>query len=380
MILWQSPCAEPVAARIAIAGDFLPAGQISIPPGGWQEAARELARAFADCDAAIVNLECALDSDNLPQRPPAGLGQNVSAPSACLDFLRALGCPAATIIGSANNHNFDFGPAGAERTRAAVARAGMIPIGAGRTLREAPDTWLWQGAGDVRIGFWAAAIASRDLATRTSRGVEPATAIRAREAFRELKASGARVCVALLHAGTVGTCRLDPAEAATIDSIAASGFQLVVASHSHRVSGARLFHTTAANPTFRFYGLGSIVSGYFKSLAEREGLIVVAGFTSSGDLACVDLRPVWLADSGFGTVPTPQIGSAILQRFKNLSEEFCDGTATRLFYRDVSNGLFRLYARDVAAAVRGSGVRGLAIKARRMRMRHIKRLVRAVFA
>lgn len=391
MILWQSPLAEhfdeplaePIVARIAIAGDFLPAGNLDIPPGGWPDAARSLAPVFADCDATILNLECALDSENLPQRPPAGLGQTVSAPAACLDYLRALGSAttiATTIISSANNHSFDFGPTGAERTRAAIARSGMIPIGAGRTLRDAPHTWLWHGPGNIRVGFWAAAIASRDLATKSSVGVEPANAERAAEAIRELKARGAQISIALLHAGTLRTSRCDPSEAAIIDSCAATGFNIVAASHSHRISGARQFHASAANPTFCFYGLGSLVSGYSSSRVEREGLVVVAALTARGRLASIELRPVWLADSGFGAVPSREIHHAILQRFEILSQELADGTADRLFYGDVSSGLFRLYARDIHAAARRAGMRGLAIKAGRVRLRHVKRLFRAVFA
>ena len=49
-----------------------------------------------------------------------------------------------------------------------------------------------------------------------------------------------------------------------------------------------------------------------------------------------------------------------------------------LFYDDVSKGLARLYLRDARAAFRGAGIRGLASKARRMRLRHVKRLVHKV--
>jgi len=379
MILWQSPASDPVAARIAIAGDFLPAGNLSFPPGGWREAAQNLAPAFAGCDAAFLNLECALDSTGLTPRPPAGLGQTVSAPAACLQYVRALGS-ATTVLGSANNHSFDFGAAGAERTRAAIARSGMIPIGAGRSLRDSPETWLWQGPAGIRVGFWAAAIASRDLATKSAAGVEPATASRAAEAIRDLKARGARICIGLLHSGTLRTNRIDPTEAAALDAIAAAGFSVVAASHSHRISGARQLEISPSNPAFCLYGLGSIASGYFNSRVEREGLVVVASLTARGDLAAIELRPVWLGDSGFGEVPTPQIHDAILQRFEILSREFADGSAGRLFYHDVSGGLLRLYARDICAAARRAGIRGLAIKARRVRLRHVKRIFRAVFA
>jgi hypothetical protein len=108
--------------------------------------------------------------------------------------------------------------------------------------------------------------------------------------------------------------------------------------------------------------------------------VVVASLTARGDLAAIELRPVWLAGSGFGAVPSLQIRAAILRRFESLSAELSDGTAARLFYRDISGGLFRLYARDLHAAARRAGVRGLAIKAGRLRLRHVKRILRAVFA
>ena len=124
--------------------------------------------------------------------------------------------------------------------------------------------------------------------------------------------------------------------------------------------------------------MGSIASGYVASDLEREGLIVVAGFTSRGDLARVEVRPVILAASGFGEVPAPRTSDAILSRFRSLSGEIADGSSARLFYRDMSEGLVSLYLRDVRAAIRQSGLRGLARKARRVRMRHVKRFVRAV--
>jgi hypothetical protein len=124
--------------------------------------------------------------------------------------------------------------------------------------------------------------------------------------------------------------------------------------------------------------LGSIASGYVASDLDREGLIVVAGLTSRGDLARVELRPVLLRASGFGEIPPPRATKAILSRFRSLSDEIADGSSARLFYRDMSDGLVHLYLRDVRAAFRQSGIRGLARKARRMRLRHVKRLMKAI--
>jgi poly-gamma-glutamate capsule biosynthesis protein CapA/YwtB (metallophosphatase superfamily) len=375
LILWESACAEPIAARVAVAGDFLPAGDLALPAGGWREAARHLAGHFEDVATSFVNLESALDTENLPARPLCGIGQLISAPSASLDYLRAIRSRA---VGLANNHSYDFRAAGVKGTRAALVRRGMIPLGAGHSLGGAPEVFLWQGPGDIRVGFWAAATASRDLATSRSAGAEPATIARASQAIRSLQSQGARCSIALLHAGCLRTNRPDPGEAALMDSIARCGFNIVAASHSHRISGSKILSAKRASPSFCFYGLGSIVSGYSASPLEREGLIVVAGFHSNGELAQVEVRPVWLSESGFGEVPSPETAKTILKRFRALSDEITNGSARRLFYQDVSQGLLRLYFRDVRAAFRWSGLRGLVRKAGRVRMRHVHRLVHSL--
>jgi hypothetical protein len=132
--------------------------------------------------------------------------------------------------------------------------------------------------------------------------------------------------------------------------------------------------TTRERPNFSFYGLGSLVSGYVSCAAEREGVMVVAGLSATGQL----VRPVWLDEHGFGSVPGAAAKLEILERFRGLSAEVDDGSYERLFYHDVSPGLTRLYLRDARAEFRAAGIRGLAQKARRVRVRHVKRLVHKV--
>jgi hypothetical protein len=63
-----------------------------------------------------------------------------------------------------------------------------------------------------------------------------------------------------------------------------------------------------------------------------------------------------------------------------LSSEIRDGSYSSAFYREISQGLVRLYVRDVRAAFLVSGVAGLARKAMRIRLHHVKRLIHGVFA
>lgn len=377
LTLWTSQLSAPIVARVAIAGDFLPTGSLSPPEDGWSPAARRVQSAFEDVSVSFLNLECPLDSENLPVRPLTGVGQIVSTSSSSLDYLQSI---RSLAVGFANNHSYDYGGAGVARSRAALIQRDFIPLGAGRTLRDAPEVFVWQGPGNIRIGFWAAAHACHDLATRRSKGVEPATVARARVASHALKSQGATFAIALLHSGCLRTNRPDPHDVALMDAISSGGFDIVAASHSHRISGSKRIPTNTDAPAFCFYGLGSIVSGYIASPLEREGLLIVSGFHSDGSLASIEVRPLWLAESGFAEIPSPELSNAILNRFFNISAEIADGSFGRRFYEDMSRGLVPLYARDIRAAFCQSGLRGLARKATRIRTRHLRRLLHGVIS
>jgi poly-gamma-glutamate capsule biosynthesis protein CapA/YwtB (metallophosphatase superfamily) len=374
--VWQSPGREPISCRIAIAGDFLPAGQLVLPHStGWGEQASRLANYFEGVDTSFVNLEGCLDVGRLPPRKLAGLGQIVSAPTASLEYLKAIRSHA---IGVANNHSYDFGDEGVACTQAAIARCDMVSLGAGVFAGELPEIFVWQGPGGVRVGFWAAAKAAADLANGNRRGVEPATLARGTQAAEEMKRHGATFCVALLHAGCMRANRPDPEDVELMESLALTGFDLVAASHSHRIAGCKLVSGLRSRDAFCFFGLGSIVSGYVSSPLEREGLVVVAALSAEGRLVSLETRPVLIDATGFGADPSAADASMILDRFSDLSTELKDGSYEKRFYHEVSRGLGGLYLRDAHAAFRSAGLRGLAHKAAKLRMRHVRRFVHKV--
>ncbi len=380
MILWgASPCA-PIATRVAVAGDFLPDWKIGaskpnvLAGSSWKELAQTLAPHFEDVAISFANCECTLDTEGLAPHPVGGLGENISAAAECLDYLAAI---RARVVGIANNHVYDFGAEGVERTRRAIAARGLTPLGAGRTLEAPPEVFVWHGPEPLRVGFWAAAAATRTPSTRAFAGVEPATLSRARQALAVMDERGARFRIALLHAGCLRASYPAPEDLRLMDALARAGFDIVAAAHSHRISGARAIPAGREHPGFCFYGLGSIVSGYAASDAEREGLIVVAGFDARGQVARIEARSVLLDEHGIGAAP-PRDADPVLEHFRLLSMRIAGGSCEHLFYREISPGFLRLYLRDSRRAFTESGVRGLARKVRRIRMRHIRRLVHAV--
>ena len=380
MILWETGNGAPIVARVAVAGDFLPDWKPGVPQPGlsargrWREMAHCFAPIFGDVALSFINCECTLDTAGLAPRPVDGLGENISAAPDCLDYLSVI---RAGIVGIANNHICDFGAPGVERTRSAIVARGLIPLGAGHTLAALPEVFVWQGPSQMRVGFWAAALATRNPSRVAAAGVEPASLQRGREALQFMNEQHARFRIALLHAGHERASYPAPEDVRAMDALAACGFDIVAASHSHRISGARLVSRENHRPAFCFYGLGSIVSGYTSSSLEREGLVVVAGFDPNGELSRLEVRSVLLDENGFGAVPRAD-ADPVLNRFRILSAHIADGSFVRLFYREISPGLMGLYFRDSRRAFEQSGVRGLARKARRIRLRHIRRLMHSV--
>lgn len=376
LVLWRAAVPRPIVSRIAIAGDFLPGGNLKLPAErDWIQPTSRLMRHFSDIDTTFLNLEAVLDVGGLTPRALGGLGDIVSATPAALDYLWVIGSRA---VGMANNHTYDFGDCGVARTRAAIKRCGMTGIGGDSHRLQQPDVFVWEGPASLRVGFWAAARASSDTAEDRERGVEPATVSRGQLASETLQRGGAQFCVALLHSGCMRTNRPEPEDLRLMNSLAGVGFDLVAASHSHRIAGYQRVARKDRSDAFCFYGLGSIVSGYVASPLEAEGLVVVAGLDGQGALAALEVRPVIIDATGFGKVPEATDHEMMVNRFQTLSAEINDGSYEDEFYREVSRGLGRLYARDIRAAFRAAGLRGLARKAGRVRMRHVQRFFRRV--
>jgi poly-gamma-glutamate capsule biosynthesis protein CapA/YwtB (metallophosphatase superfamily) len=376
LVLWDSGKSDEIATRIAIAGDFLPAGNLSFRPGAsWRDMALDLADYFDDVSATFINLECPVGDKVLRSRPLNGIGQIVFGPNDSLEYLQAINVKA---LGTANNHTYDFSDAGLEQTRAAISSCGMTPLGAGRTTRNMPEVFVFHGPLNLHVGFWASAKATHDSASREFAGVEPASHARGVEALEQMKTRGATFCIALIHAGCLRTNHPDPEDVRLMNLLAQAGFNVVAASHSHRISGYTHMDAFRKHEAFCFYGLGSLVSGYVSSPLEREGLMVTAGFNRDGKFARLEVRPVILAENGFGVIPDTAGVGKILERFRELSNDIADGSYERKFYQDVSRGLLRLYLRDARAAFRYRGIRGLASKMGRVRLRHVRRLVHKV--
>jgi hypothetical protein len=372
MLLWNDPSSI-VAARFGIAGDFLPASGLQ-PVGTqtWSEMAGPLVEVFAALDFALVNLESPVDVGSLPPRTKPSLGDTFGAPNEALDYLHALKCK---VVSLANNHTYDYDSSGVACTEGALKAAGIVPLGISHNLEEPPSVYVLNVGDTARVGIWCSALALRECARKKSAGLEPATLERGEAALSLLKSHGATCCVAFLHAGAEGTNRPDPGAVQLMDSLAHDGFDLVTACHSHRTSGfADIARQSSPYPAFCFYGLGSLSSGVIYSDLERQGILALIGLNSEGRIASVEAKPIYLADRGWGTIPTREQEESILGSFLAVSREILDGSYEHEFYSDVGRRFLQAQWRDLTLAFNRAGMRGVLAKVARLRMGHLRTL------
>lgn len=373
MILWRRSD-DRVVTKIAIAGDFLPSCDLKMPDGcTWDDMAELVAPHFADVNIGMANLECPLGAADLSPKPKLGLGAHFTGPVPALHYLAAL---KVGIVGLANNHICDYNERGVARTIFAIAERNMAAIGVGKTLAESPDNAIWRGPDGACVGFWTAAQGLSELASK-NRGVEPATLDRGSKAIEDLTARGAQINIALLHLGLERTNLPDPDDVSLMRSLCRAGFDVVAATHSHRISGWDRVDRRGRGNGFCFYGLGSLSSSVLYSPLEREGLVVVIGVNDRGEIGSVEARPVHLTEAGWGTVPKASEAQVIERHFTEISQAIASGSFRNRFYKEISRGFFRRQFRDLRAAARIGGLRGVVQKISRLRKRHIKRIIQS---
>jgi len=372
MILWSDRRRTPVL-RFGMVGDFLPTAGLAPAPGeGWAERGELVHSLFQDLRFSVANLECPVGVSGISPKVKASLGATFASDVDALDYLGAL---RASVVGLANNHLYDYGRAGAERTLQNVNARGKFSVcGFGRSLTEPPEVCIRESASGVRVGIWAAGRNLPDNAMRGAIGIEPATLERAAQALAHMGDCKTHCRVAFLHAGTEGTNYPDPDDVQFMDELAALGFDAIAACHSHRISGYKKVQGKNGRLTHCFYGLGSVASGVLYSPLEHEGILAAIALDADGEICEVEARPIYLDAQGWGTTPSTQESRVIADRFRTISAAIEDGSYREAFYRDVSRDLVSTQWRDVRVAFARAGFRGILSKLTRMRPAHFRRL------
>lgn len=356
------------ASRVLIAGDVLPTPPLSADDeAGWRALVVGLTPLLDGVDVAIANLECPLTEEGAP-RPKLG-GSSFRAPPGATAFLEAM---RLRVVSIANNHIYDFGEGGLRDTRLHLQSARILAIGAEVAPDDPPPVAILPLSAGGSVGFYAACFDLPETAGRRPRGLEPIRIERARAAVDRLAEGGASVRIALLHLGLEGQDHPEPADVQKMREVAAAGFDVVAACHAHRLQGAES-RNPKGSPSFIFYGLGSLASSCIYGERERDGLVVLLGLDDAGRLGSVEVAPVRLADDGRPSAPPAEQAQAILARFDVLSRALEDGTYRKAFYEASSRGLWRAQAAEMVRVFKRGGTRGLLVKLRQLRWKHLER-------
>ena len=131
-----SPAAAAPGDRVTIAwgGDLTLGSSYGLPPArGWPQLA-PVARVLRSADLAAANYEGTFGSGGT-SKCGGPSGGNCFAFQAPVGNARTLARAGIDVVNQANNHAFDYGPAGSRTTRSALAAAGVRATGARGEIR-----------------------------------------------------------------------------------------------------------------------------------------------------------------------------------------------------------------------------------------------------
>ena len=283
--------------------EVLAVGDVNLGRGmvGKHQALDQAAPWLQAADLVLGNLECAISSD--PVQPP-GLADGsplqpyrlVALPSAAGDLARA----GFDILGLANNHALDAGPAGLQHTARVLEQAGIKTVGAGPDVDLAYRPLFRQVHG-VRLAFLAFNLVASPPGEQPDSAAKPLSwweqppvgqaawypaewdSERAASAVRRARREAEAVIVSI-HWGYEYQARSDPAQRSLAGLLTEAGASLVVGHHPHVVQEIEAGESVVA------YSLGHFV---FDQQMEhtRHGLALRAFFDQDG-LRAVQALPL----------------------------------------------------------------------------------------
>jgi len=265
----------------------------------------------------LGNLECVIAEEGVPRPGPYRL----RASSSAVADLRDAGFD---VLGLANNHALDFGPAGLAETVSRLQEAGIATVGVGPDAEAAVQPLIRQ-VGGVRLAFLAFNAVpdpedepQDDGWTRAWWDREQATAaIAAARAGADGSTGLARTAVIVsIHWGYEYDLRADPAQREAAQAMLDAGADLVIGHHPHVVQGTELDLRGLAKTSevsrgrFVAYSLGNFVFDQQQG-ETRQGLALRAFFDEQG-LRAVQALPVWAGPHP--RLMTPDEATALLAR------------------------------------------------------------------
>jgi poly-gamma-glutamate synthesis protein (capsule biosynthesis protein) len=241
-----------------------------------------------EADLVLGNLESVIGVEAAP-RPglyagPEQQPYRLQAPTQAVGWLQAAGFD---LLGLANNHALDFGPAGLAETAQRLQAAGITPLGAGPSLEAASQPHFRQ-MGPVRLAFLALNFVPDPAGQPAGAEWQPGRwdQAQALAAITSAQAQAEAVIVSV-HWGREYSLSPDPAQAEAAQAMRDAGADLIIGHHPHVVQGPALLEADQVV----IYSLGNFV--FDQQFGQtNQGLALRAFFDAQG-LRAAQLLPLW---------------------------------------------------------------------------------------
>jgi poly-gamma-glutamate synthesis protein (capsule biosynthesis protein) len=258
--------------RILVGGDIYPAGNIrkAFINGKASEIFNDLLEEITAADLSIVNLECPLI---IKEMPIIKAGPVLGASIQCLKgFVEANW----KVINLANNHSFDQGADGLDKTIRTIKGAGLDVIGAGMNLNQA-QTPLVKQIGGQRIVLYAMAEREFSIADQTTPGANPLDLMNFVNSIRLHKQQG--LFIVLLHGGKEHYPYPTPEMIRRCRFMVDMGADAVICCHSHCPLPWEIYN---GKPII--YGLGNLILEAHSQRPEQwyQGYLAKLTITDEG--------------------------------------------------------------------------------------------------
>lgn len=279
----RPPTAAETLVEVILVGDVMLGRGLAAEPAPFAHTAAWLSAA----DLTVGNLESPLAHTSPPRpiEPGAPQPYQLNAPSTAVNHLRHAGFD---LLGLANNHSLDNGPAGLAETATHLQQAAIAPFGAG-VGDEAYRPVLREIDG-MRLAFLAVNAIPEPAGHRLAPGDD------ARAEWDEARLTAAitaarqqaNAVIVSVHWGYEYHLQPDPWQERAAATLLAAGADIVAGHHPHVAQNVQVDFT---NGRLVAYSLGNFIFDQGQGETDK-GLALRAFFDAQG-LRAAQLLPVW---------------------------------------------------------------------------------------